>query len=41
MLASVLLDLSQTATRQASMVVADSVYRQLKQTMAKHMVRKC
>jgi N-acetylmuramoyl-L-alanine amidase len=30
MLASVLLDLSQTATRQASMVVADSVYEQLK-----------
>ena len=36
MLASVLLDLSQTATRQASMVVADSVYRQLKRTGKTH-----
>jgi len=32
MLASVLLDLSQTATRQASMVVADNVYKQMKKT---------
>ncbi|MBT8439324.1 MAG: N-acetylmuramoyl-L-alanine amidase, partial [Gammaproteobacteria bacterium] len=36
MLASVLLDLSQTATRQASMVVADSVYKQLKRNGKTH-----
>jgi N-acetylmuramoyl-L-alanine amidase len=36
MLASVLLDLSQTATRQASMVVADSVYEQLKRNGKTH-----
>ncbi len=36
MLASVLLDLSQTATRQASMVVADSVYDQLKRNGKTH-----
>lgn len=36
MLASVLLDLSQTATRQASSVVADSVYKQLRQQGKTH-----
>jgi len=36
MLASVLLDLSQTATRQASMVVADNVYKQLKRNGKTH-----
>ena len=36
MLASVLLDLSQTATRQASTVVADSVYSQLKKNGKTH-----
>jgi len=36
MLASVLLDLSQTATRQASMVVADSVFNQLKRNGRTH-----
>lgn len=36
MLASVLLDLSQTATRQASMVVADSVYKQLRRNGKTH-----
>ena len=36
MLASVLLDLSQTATRQASMVVADNVYKQLKRNGKVH-----